>query len=212
MEYSERPTADPQNLAKTGDTLASGLLGIPLRYFGYQGEISALEFWTSTWSAFVQDEWKLRPDLTLTYGMRFDFVGRVHGKNQYMLQSGPDVDKSLWIIASETTPPPCSVAQQSPCLPANSLAEVPFGEHIVVTGEKDSFLKQIRDNFGPRVGLAWQLDEKTVLRGGYGLQWDALPSRSQYGQHQFEAWGWPQSSGFDTGTVNAVGDPIQKIE
>ena len=29
--------------------------------------------------------------------------------------------------------------------------------------------------------------------------WDSMVSRSQYGQHQFESWGWPQFSGIDTG-------------
>jgi hypothetical protein len=39
-----------------------------------------------------------------------------------------------------------------------------------------------------------------------------MVSRSQYGQHQFETWGWPQFSGFDTGTVNITGGPIRTVE
>jgi hypothetical protein len=42
--------------------------------------------------------------------------------------------------------------------------------------------------------------------------WDSMVSRSQYGQHQFETWGWPQTSGFDTGTINQTGKPVQTIE
>ncbi len=129
-----------------------------------------------------------------------------------MLQSGPDVDNGLWLLASKTAPPPCAQAQRAPCIPANSITEVPFGQFIRVTGEKDNFLRPIKDNFGPRFGLAWQVNNKTVVRGGYGLQWDALPSRSQYAQHQFEFWGWPQSSGFDTGVINRLGQPLQKVE
>jgi hypothetical protein len=62
------------------------------------------------------------------------------------------------------------------------------------------------------VGLAWQMSNKTVLRAGYGIVWDALPSRSQYGQHQFETWGWPQFSGIDTGDINREGQPIVPLD
>jgi hypothetical protein len=37
-------------------------------------------------------------------------------------------------------------------------------------------------------------------------------SRSQYGQHQYESWGWPQFSGIDTGTINVEGGSIQRLE
>jgi hypothetical protein len=42
--------------------------------------------------------------------------------------------------------------------------------------------------------------------------WDSMVSRSQYGQHQFETWGWPQFSGIDTATINTESGPIQRIE
>ena len=73
-------------------------------------------------------------------------------------------------------------------------------------------LPPIKDNFGPRLGVAWQINPETVLRGGYALMWDSMVSRSQYGQHQFETWGWPQVSGFDTGTINAIGGAVQPLE
>ncbi len=37
-----------------------------------------------------------------------------------------------------------------------------------------------------------------------------MVSRSQYGQHQFESWGWPQFSGIDTGTINTTGGTISE--
>jgi outer membrane receptor protein involved in Fe transport len=211
LDFNELATADPQS-AGTGDSLASALLGFPSRFTGQLSEVARIEFWTATWSGFFQDEWKARPNLTLTMGLRYDYVDRTHGKGDVMLQSGPDVDNGLWLIARESEPPPCAQAQRAPCIPADSLADVPFGEFIRVTGERDNFLKPIKDNFGPRVGVAWQVNNNTVVRGGYSLMWDALPSRSQYGQHQYEFWGWPQSGGFDTGTVNQIGAPLQTVE
>ena len=211
LDFSEVPTSDPQNPTRTGDNVATALLGLPLRYWGYLLDVASIEFWTATWSGFVQDEWKMRPNLTLTFGLRYDFVDGAHGKGKYMIQSGPDVDNGLWLIAAESLPA-CAESKQAPCIPAASLNAVPYGQFIRYTGGKDNFLKPIKDNWGPRFGLAWQMNSKTVVRGGFGLVWDALPSRSQYAQHQYETWGWPQSSGFDTGTIDRLGMPLQRVE
>ncbi len=48
LNFDEVPTADPQNLASTGDNIASALLGIPFRYNGDLPDVARLEFWTST--------------------------------------------------------------------------------------------------------------------------------------------------------------------
>jgi hypothetical protein len=100
---------------------------------------------------------------------------------------------------------------QPPCLPS-PLPTIPYNQYIKTTGSYNSFLGTIGDNVGPRLGIAWQINPKTVARAGYSLMWDALVSRSQYAQHQFETWGWPQVSGLDTGTINTTGGPIQRVE
>jgi hypothetical protein len=210
LDFTETPTVDPQNASRTGDALASALLALPSAYNGELEDVSRIEFWTTTTSGFFQDEWKVKPNLTLTMGLRYDYVGKANGKGDYMLQSGPDYDNGLWLIAAESLPT-CAQSQRAPCIPAASLSAVPNGQYIRYTGEKDSILKPIRDNVGPRFGVSWRLNDKTVIRGGYGLQFDALPSRSQYGQHQFEFWGWPQSAGFNTGTINRVGEPLKTV-
>ena len=127
----------------------------------------------------------------------------------YGFQSGPDMNTGEWLIGLETTPPVCS-GQAPPCLPA-PLPSIPFNQYIKTTGEVDSILKPITDNWGPRAGVAWQLDPSMVLRSGYALLWDSMVSRSQYGQHQYESWGWPQFSGIDTGNMNRSPGPIQPI-
>jgi hypothetical protein len=210
LDFTEAPTADPQNAARTGDALASSLLALPTTYNGELEDVSRIEFWTTTTSGFFQDEWKVRPNLTLTLGLRYDFVGKANGKGDYMLQSGPDYDNGQWLIAAESLPP-CAQSQRAPCLPTPSLSDIPFGEHIRFTGGKDNILGPIKDNFGPRVGVAWQANSRTVVRAGYGVHYDALISRSQYSQHQFEFWGWPQSAGFNTGNINRIGDPLKTV-
>ena len=208
INYSAEATRDPQNTAATGDPIASALLGLPSRIQGFIPDEGYIDFHTSTLSAYWQDQWAVRPNLTFTYGLRYDYVTRVNG--DYGFQSGPDMNTGEWLIGLESTPPVCS-GQAPPCLPA-PMSSIPFNQFIRVTGETDKILKPITDNWGPRAGLAWQLTDKMVLRSGYALLWDSMVSRSQYGQHQYETWGWPQFSGIDTGTMNVESGPITRIE
>lgn len=207
VNFDAQPTRDPQRPSGTGDDLASALLGIPSQVQGFVHEFGSIDFGIGTWSGYFQDSWRLKPNLTLTYGLRYDYVGRVKGNG---LQSGPDLDTGEWLIALPTLPPVCS-GDAPPCLPT-PIDQIPFNQFIRATGEEFSILKPIKDNIGPRIGVAWQMNDKMVLRAGYGLVWDALPSRSQYGQHQFESWGWPQFSGINTGTINREGDPVELFE
>jgi hypothetical protein len=79
----------------------------------------------------------------------------------------------------------CSVKKESPCIPDAFLADAHVN-NVVLAG-KDFFAPPpVKDNFGPRVGIAWSLSSKTVLRAGYGLYWDAIPTRSQYAQNDLE--------------------------
>jgi outer membrane receptor protein involved in Fe transport len=205
--FSNEATRDPNATSTTGDPLASALLGIPTQIRGYMPDVGFIDFHTSTLSAYFQDQWTIKPNLTLTYGLRYDYVTRAFG-NSATYQSGPDLQTGEWLIALEQMPGVCGTP---PCLPTE-LSKIPYNQYIKATGEQNSILKPISDNVGPRLGLAWQINQKTILRTGYSLMWDSMVSRSQYGQHQFETWGWPQVSGFDTGTINSTGSPIQTVE
>ncbi|HSL22459.1 MAG TPA: TonB-dependent receptor [Vicinamibacterales bacterium] len=201
-------TRDPQRASSTGDPLASALLGLPTQIRAYVPELGSIDFHTSTLSGYFQDQWAMKPNLTLNYGVRYDYVTRVIGDG---LQSGPDFDTGEWLIALEQLPEVCAANVPPPCLP-RPVSQIPNGQYIRATGERNSMLKPIKDNIGPRVGLAWQIDPATVLRTGYGLMWDSMVSRSQYGQHQFETWGWPQVSGFDTATINTESGKLERVE
>jgi hypothetical protein len=208
--FNNEPTRDPNATGTTGDPLASALLGLPTQLRAFVPDLGFIDFRTSTLSGYAQDQWAIKPHLTLTYGLRYDYVTRAVGQNG-TLQSGPDLRTGEWLIALPQAPGVCSAGAPPPCL-LNPLTQVPFSQFIKVTGERNSVLPPIKDNVGPRVGLAWQINPETVVRTGYSLMWDSMVSRSQYGQHQFETWGWPQVSGFDTGTINTTGGPIRTVE
>ena len=209
--FNNEASRDPNATSTTGDPLASALLGMPTQLRGYVPDLGYIDFHTSTLSGYFQDQWSIKPNLTLTYGLRYDYITRALGDSG-TFQSGPDLNTGQWLLALEEMPPVCATVNNAPpCLPS-PLEQIPFNQYIVATGERNSILPPIKDNFGPRLGLAWQINPKTVLRTGYALMWDSMVSRSQYGQHQFETWGWPQTSGFDTGTINTTGGAISTVE
>jgi hypothetical protein len=199
--FANDQTRNPQNNSG-GLSLASALLGFP-------NSISAqlpiphggpVKFKYASWATYLQDEWKLKPRLTLTLGLRYDYLTQPQTLDG-RLWNAMDLDKQLYIIGAKTMPGLCSQLQQAPCIPDAFLTD-PHASSVVVAGKQFFAPPPIKDNWGPRIGLAWAMSQKTVLRGGYGLYWDSLTARSQYAQNNLEAYVWPDATAF-SGAVNA---------
>ena len=207
--FSDEQSRNP-SVNNTGLALASALLGFPSS-FTAQLPIphgGPVEFGYASWAAYLQDEWKIAPTLTLTAGLRYDYVTQPHTLDGRLWNS-LDLANQQYIIGAATMPPLCTVAGQAPCIPNAAVPNAPqgflndpFASHVVLAG-KDFFAPPpIKDNWGPRVGIAWQFTPKTVMRAGYGLYWDPLTARSQYAQNDLEAMVWPDAVAFN-GTANA---------
>lgn len=103
------------------------------------------------YAGFVQDEIKLRPSLTLTLGLRYNLeLPRKEENNRY-------------VFLDLQTPSP--LASQVPGV-ANLTGGVGF---VGVNGVGRRTQIADRNNWDPRIGLAWQIDTSTVLRGGFGI-------------------------------------------
>ena len=101
---------------------------------------------------FFQDEWKVTPRLTVSYGLRWDINGALG-----------DADKN----ASNFFP--CAPPEPSVCAPKG----FPNGLVRLQEGFPRLYNLDLRD-FGPRAGLAWDVfgNGKTALRIGYAMSYD----------------------------------------
>lgn len=225
FNFRRSQTAFPDD-PRSGLTLASALLALP-NDFNAQLPIlhgGPVRYKYASWAAYIQDEWKVSRKLTLSLGLRFDALTQPQVTDG-RLWSSIDLTKKQYVIGSLAMPPLCSVTKQAPCIPdggplyttKNStcndkpngipcdFTRDPHFSSVVLAGKHFFDPQPIRDNWGPRVGVAWQLTPKTVLRAGYGLYWDALAGRGQASQNDLEHGIWPDATAFN-GDINAPTD------
>lgn len=114
---------------------------------------------------FAQDDWKINNRLTVNVGLRYDLYG-LPVENQGRL-----VNLLFDQIRIGTTAAPAGAPNGFVQAEGGSLANVPTVEKTLVPVDKN--------NFAPRIGFAYVLDEELnmVVRGGYGLYYDRISTR-----------------------------------
>lgn len=143
LSFATQPTGQPGNAA-TGNGLASFLVGFPTAFNAAQTEPVTRVSWYL--AGFVQDDWTIRPRLTLNLGVRWETDTPIKDENNRMngfdatainpVSGTPGVVKFMGVNGFRTTP---------------------------YDGDYN--------NFGPRLGFSWQPrgDGSTVVRGGTGI-------------------------------------------
>ena len=101
---------------------------------------------------YVQDDIKLNRKLTLNLGLRYEFVE--HAKERYGAEANFNVFTNTLQIAGNRQDP----------LPPSFFPEIP-----VTRGAPASLVPNQKHDFAPRIGIAYNLFNKTVLRAGYGV-------------------------------------------
>src|SRR5581483_3535252 len=163
----------------TGSDLAA--LGIPTNIFqsiatGAPDSTVGLRFWQ--YNFFVNDNWRVRPGLTVDYGLRYEYntVPReVNSRieNTFSLSQLPAADPSLKLAVPFT---------QGRLTFDTAAATKSFNNTVaalqkVLDGRKEIFDAD-RNNFGPHIGFAWDpfvggsQAGKTTVRGGFGVYYD----------------------------------------
>jgi hypothetical protein len=112
------------------------------------------QFRANSWDLFGQDNWRVGKNLTLNLGLRFEHVT-------------PYVETNSQLVNLDVGPNFSAVAPVQP------------GQTGPITGKTypSSVINTDHNNFAPRVGLAWKPFSKTVVRMGYGINYNL----AQYG-------------------------------
>jgi hypothetical protein len=137
----------------TGSSLADFLLGEP-QETSIDSATGKNYLRENVWDAYVTDDWRARTNLTLNYGLRYEYFAPYTEKYGHLAF----VDTSA---ASGFT----SIAEVQPGSPPSFSGKLPA-----------SLVFPYRTAFAPRVGLALRLPKQTVVRAGYGINF----TNSQY--------------------------------
>ena len=167
--FNSTLTDEPPSPAGTGNAFASYLLG----QVAGGSQTSSPAFGAATWSEglYVQDDYKARPNLTFNLGLRYDITG----------------------------PPTDRHNRHSNFLPyvTNSVTGTPGAlVYAGVTAPRD-FVNQYYLNFGPRFGMAFSINPRTVIRGGIDLIFNSVESGDMH-SNAFNSLGYSSTTTFSS--------------
>ena len=137
-----------------------------------------IELRSTEYNLFINDNWHVRHNLTLDYGVRYEYNGRPSDKRidrAISLQDLPAASLSEFraIFAGS----PLTVDQVDGFFDSFVGA---FDKGILayskILGGRSKVFSPDFNNFAPHLGFAWDpgSDGKTVIRGGYGIYYDAI--------------------------------------
>jgi hypothetical protein len=134
----------------TGFDFADFLLGLPQQTsVQYGTNPYGYHFRGNSWDGYVQDEWRFRGNLTFNLGLRYEYVSPYTEINNSMvnLNAAPGF---------------------------NAVAPVFPGGTGQYTGQiyPVTLANPDRNNFASRIGIAWKAKRNTVVRAGYGINYN----------------------------------------
>jgi hypothetical protein len=129
----------------TGYDLADFLLGMPQQTALQYGPYT-YNFRALGYDLFEQDSWRVRSNVSLELGVRYEYLS-------------PYSEAHNRIVNLDPAPGFTSV---TPVQPGQ------VGQYFFLPG----LIKPDRNNFAPRMGIAWKPQKKTVVRAGYGINYN----------------------------------------
>jgi hypothetical protein len=179
---------------QTGHSFASMLLGLVNSASVNVDTPVGSQFRMYSW--FVQDDFKVNRKLTLNLGIRWDYQPQQTEKYDRLHNFNPELIDPLTGLPG-----------------AVEFAGTGTGRN----GRRTFYDNSMRD-YSPRVGLAYQITDKTVLRAGYGIffngrvpnDWSGVPYGMKYGFQQVNNVNQPNSGvpafNWDSGYPGVVQD------
>ena len=146
--------------------VAALLVGVPAGEMAIPGSYAEQDKY---WGLYVHDDWKITRTLTLNLGLRYEYETPITER----------FDRSVKGFAFGQ-PNPIEARARAAYF-ARPIPEVPADQFRVLGGltfvgqdGSREYWKGEKNNFMPRIGFAWQVLPKTVIRGGYGMFYNSI--------------------------------------
>jgi len=167
----------PSGFCGTGNSIADFLLGYynnastfqpgPFSPSGVAGNLNQYHF--VYFAPFVQDDWKATNRLTLNLGLRWD----------YRAVPSEITNKMFWFDRANAGGGLCFADKSLETQTVTGLGGpiAPQGNGFYRFCGRNNPAPGSKKPFAPRLGFAYRLTDKTVVRGGYGIFFDSAETR-----------------------------------
>jgi hypothetical protein len=123
------------------------------------GAVLNRHFKSNEFEWYVQDAWRMKPNLTITFGVRHTILQTPYETSGQ--QVTPTIDTHTWFLQREA-------AAQAGQVYEDDLYFQPAGASY----GKPGFWPKSKDNFAPRLAIAYSPDTRTSIRVGAGIYYD----------------------------------------
>ncbi len=179
-----------------GQSVAALLLGLPSQSNTYVTRAASYAEQSTSWGVYFHDDWRMNDRLTVNLGLRYEYEGALTERFDRTV-SGFDFNVVQPIEA-----------QARANYAKNPTPEVPVDQFNVrggllfagVDGQPHGLWNPPTKQFMPRIGIAYKIDSKTVLRMGYGIFFGFLGQR----RGDVVQTGFSQNTNFIASTDNGL--------
>jgi len=153
LDFGPQFTDNPAAPGSGGSGFASFMAG--LTDGGAINNLHNVDYFRPIYAFYGQDDWKITSRLTLNLGLRYELFTTVKERNNN--QGTFDLNDP----SNPTVIIPKGVTNQLTPTLSTQIRLSPTASRGLISPDTN--------NFAPRIGLAYQLKEKTVVRAGYGV-------------------------------------------
>ena len=150
----------------SGTAYADFLLGYPTTTQLPLPSAIAVKYNQNRYQLYAQDDWKATRNLTINYGLRYEL--QWHRPNAYGAVSMfvPGINK---VVVFAKSYPASTIPLLKSSFPVVLASDVGLPSNIW------DYLGQDTNNFAPRLGLAYKLGQRTVIRAAFGMYYSQIP-------------------------------------